>query len=67
MSIIREVNLDTNEVIDREMNKKELAQSETDHSAQIARETEAEAKATARAEILNRLGITANEAAILLG
>jgi hypothetical protein len=33
----------------------------------LAEKAEAEAKETARAEILNRLGLTAEEAAILLG
>jgi hypothetical protein len=39
-----------------------------DHTKKIAAEqAEAEAKATARQAILDRLGITADEAAILLG
>ena len=39
-----------------------------DNAKKIATlQAEAEAKATARAEILNRLGLTADEAAILLG
>ena len=67
MSIIREVNLDTNEIIDREMNNAESAQAKADYEAQISKENEAEAKATARQTILDRLGLSADEAALLLG
>ena len=39
-----------------------------DHAKEVAaKQAEAESKATARAQILDRLGITADEAAILLG
>jgi hypothetical protein len=39
-----------------------------DHTKKVlAEQAEIEAKATARAEILSRLGLTADEAAILLG
>ena len=39
-----------------------------DNAKEIAaRKAEEEAKATARADILNRLGLTADEAALLLG
>jgi Na+-transporting NADH:ubiquinone oxidoreductase subunit NqrC len=39
-----------------------------DNAKEIAaRKAQEEAKATARADILNRLGLTADEAAILLG
>jgi hypothetical protein len=39
-----------------------------DHAKEVAaKQKEAEAKATARAAILDRLGLTADEAAILLG
>jgi hypothetical protein len=66
MTIVREVNLDTNEVIDREMTDQELTQSEVDHAAQMAKEAEADAQATARAAILDRLGLTDAEAKLLL-
>jgi hypothetical protein len=56
----------TGEVIEREMNDDEL-QAHNQQLAQMASEkAEAEAKATARAAILDRLGLTAEEAAILL-
>lgn len=60
-------NIETDEIITREMNKNELAQYQADLLAENTKLAEAEAKANARAEILNRLGITADEAAILLG
>jgi hypothetical protein len=61
----------TNETITREMTDEELAQREKDQAEQAAinakHKAEVEAKATARAAILDRLGLTAEEAAILLG
>jgi hypothetical protein len=63
---IRIHNLETNEVIDREMNDAEFAQHEIDKAnAQVAK-SEAEAKATARAVLLKRLGVTEEEARLLL-
>jgi membrane protein involved in colicin uptake len=59
--------IETDKIITREMNAKELAQYKADSIASNKIKTEAEAKATARAEILDRLGITAEEALILLG
>jgi|Laugrespbdmm15sd_2_1035082.scaffolds.fasta_scaffold104026_2 uncharacterized membrane protein YqiK len=61
----------TGEVIVREFTKSEIAELEkiqAEQNAQIAAEAaKAEAKATARKAILDRLGLTADEAAILLG
>lgn len=60
-------NVETGEVIEREMNADELAQREADKAqseAEAAAKAEAEA---ARAELLARLGITADEAKLLLG
>ena len=66
-----EVNCTTGEVLEIELTDEEVAQREADaavHAAeQSAREAEEAAKATARAAILDRLGLTADEAAILLG
>ena len=53
-------------VVERDFTKAELAQIEKDKAEQIAKQAEAEAKATAKAGLLNRLGITAEEAALLL-
>ena len=54
------------EFIDREMNDAELAQYEIDESAHLARQAEAEAKAQAKAALLTQLGITAEQAKLLL-
>ena len=65
--MVRIHDMETNEVIDREMNDAEFAQYEADQAAQIAAQAEAEAKATAKTALLERLGITAEEAQLLLG
>ena len=65
--MVRIHNTETNEVIDREMNDDEFTQYETDQSAQALAKAEAEAKATARAAIFDRLGLTAEEATLILG
>jgi hypothetical protein len=65
--MIRIHNIETNEVIDREMNDDEFAQYQADKAAHIAAKAEAEAKAEAKQAILDRLGLTANEAKLLLG
>jgi hypothetical protein len=65
--MVRIHNSETNEIVDREMNDAEFAQYEADQLAQAAKLAEAQAKATTRQAILDRLGITADEAAILLG
>jgi hypothetical protein len=57
----------TNEVIDREMNDDEFAQYELNQTEQSAKQAEAEAKAIAKAAILDRLGLTADEAKLILG
>lgn len=64
--MVRIHDMETNEIIDREMNDAEFAAYETDKAAQAAAQAEAQAKATARAAILDRLGLTAEEAAVLL-
>ena len=60
-------NLETNEIIEREMTDSELAQLEADKVASEARaQTLAEAKAKKQA-LFDRLGITEEEAKLLLG
>jgi vacuolar-type H+-ATPase subunit H len=65
------VNCETGEVIERELNKAEKDQQKIDEANVAARkkiaEAEAKAQATAREELLNKLGITADEAKLLLG
>ena len=51
----------------REMNEKELANFEKVLQETAAKEAEIEAKSAAKAALLDRLGITAEEAALLLG
>jgi hypothetical protein len=65
--IIRIHNVETNEVIDREMNDAEFAQCKADQAEQAIAKAEAEAKETARQAILDRLGLTADEAKLILG
>ena len=64
--IIRIHNLETDEVIDREMNDAEFSQYQANKIAQEAAQAEADVKATAKAALLTRLGITAEEARLLL-
>jgi hypothetical protein len=61
----------TQEVIEREMNEAELEQYNLDKVNSLAKQNEAqaeaEAKATQKAALLERLGITEAEARLLLG
>lgn len=65
--IIKIVNVTTGEEIEREMNAAEFAQYKADQEAQTLRQAETEAKAIAKAALLDRLGITDAEAKLLLG
>jgi hypothetical protein len=65
--MVRIHNAETDEVIDREMNDDEFAQYEADKAAQLAAQAEADAKAAEKQALLDRLGITADEAKLLLG
>lgn len=60
-------NVETNEIIEREMNDAEFAQYEIDKEAEAQRKAEEEAKIAARQAILDRLGLTEEEAKLLLG
>jgi hypothetical protein len=64
---VRIHNIETDEVIDREMNDTEFAQYEADKAAQVIAKTEADAKETAKAAILDRIGLTADELKTILG
>jgi predicted ArsR family transcriptional regulator len=64
---VKIVNCTTGEEIVRDANAEEIAQMEIDAANLVARKAEAEAKATARAALLERLGITAEEAQLLIG
>jgi len=65
--MVRIHNTETDEVIDREMTDDEFSAHQAEQSERAAKQAEAEAKATARQAILDRLGLTAEEAAIFLG
>ena len=60
----------TNETIERDASADEIAQIEKDQNAEAKRKAdaiaEAQAKATAKEALLDRLGITADEAKLLL-
>jgi hypothetical protein len=66
-NLITVTNCETGETIEREMNADELAQFNLIKEEQAQKEADAEAKATARQAILDRLGLTADEAALILG
>lgn len=66
MSTIKIHNVETGEVIQRDMNAEELAQLEADKAtAQAEAQAKAEA-AAAKAALLAKLGITEEEAKLLL-
>jgi len=64
--IVRIHNMATDEVIDREMTDDEFAQYEIERAKYQAEKAEAEAKAAQKAALLERLGITEDEAKLLL-
>jgi hypothetical protein len=61
------VNCETGEEITRELTKAEKDQQKVDEAEIAAQQAEAEAKETARQAVLDRLGLTADEAKLLLG
>lgn len=65
--MVRIHNIETDEIIDREMNDQEFAAYEAEQAVEATRQAEAEAKAAQRQALLSRLGITEEEARILLG
>jgi hypothetical protein len=64
------INCETGEQTEVELTAEEIAQREADAKAyeadKKAKEAEAAAKAEAKAELLDRLGLTAEEAALLV-
>jgi len=57
----------TNTTIEVEFDKDDFAQLKADQAVEAERLDEIAARATAKAALLTRLGITADEAALLLG
>ena len=60
------INCTTGEVTKRELIENELTQQAIDETIVLSEKAEAEAKASAKAALLERLGITADEAKLLL-
>ncbi len=65
--IIKIVNAETGEEIEREMNASEFKQYEIDQAHYAAKVAAEQTKAADKAALLERLGITADEATLLLG
>jgi len=63
---VKIVNAESGEEIIRDANAKELAQMEIDAANDDATKAKADAKATAKAALLTQLGITAEQAKLLL-
>ncbi len=66
MTTVKIHNAETGEVTEREMNADEVAVWEADRAQEAQREAQAEAKAAQKAALLDRLGITEEEAKLLL-
>ena len=64
---IKEYNCETGEEIVRDATNAEIAQMAKDKKDALARQAEVEAKATAKAAILDRIGLTADELQTILG
>ena len=60
-------NTETNNVTNREMNDAEFAQYETDQAAKASADAVAAQKAADRAALLAQLGITEEQAKLLIG
>ena len=65
--LIRIHDLATDEIIDREMNDAEFAQYQADQAANAIANAEAKVKENAKAAILDRIGLTADELKTILG
>lgn len=63
---VTEINCTTGEEIVRDATVEEIAQHEADIAAQATAQAEAEAKAIAKAALLVQLGITEEQAKLLL-
>jgi len=64
--MVRIHNSQTNEVIDREMTDTEFANYTASQEAEALKQAEATARATAKAALLTQLGITEEQAKLLL-
>lgn len=66
MTLIKIHNAETNEIVEREMTAAELAQLTADQQAQADQQAAEAIKATAKAALLAKLGISQDEAKLLL-
>lgn len=64
--MVRVHDIATNTITDREMTTEEFAQKEVDQAAEVARIAAEATKATAKAALLAQLGITEQQAKLLL-
>jgi inosine/xanthosine triphosphate pyrophosphatase family protein len=64
---IKIVNVETGEEIVRDATTEEIAQIELDAANYAAQKAEADAKESAKAAILDRIGLTADELKTILG
>jgi len=64
---VKIVNAETGEEIVRDATASEIAQIELDAANDAARKAEIQAKETAKAAILDRIGLTADELKTILG
>ena len=64
--IIKIVNCETGEVVEREMNAAEYKKYEAEQEIQAIKKADAQAKAAEKAALLDRLGITGDQAKLLL-
>ena len=63
----RIINVETGETIERELTKAEKDQQKIDEAAYKLNKDKAKAEETAKSEILDRLGLTADELKTILG
>jgi hypothetical protein len=64
--MVKDFNAETGEELEREATSEEIAQIETDKAESDKEKGELQAKETARAAVLAKLGLTADEAKFLL-
>ena len=64
---IKEHNVETGEIIERELNAEELAQHNAYLAEQETKKAEQAAKDAAKQAVLDKLGLSADEVAALLG
>jgi inosine/xanthosine triphosphate pyrophosphatase family protein len=65
--MVRIHNVEINEIVDREMNDTEFEAWKAEQAAQAIAKADAETKETAKAAILDRIGLTVDELKTILG